>query len=214
MHAKRLVHKLEPVTDTQRCAQQHIRGLIWWFYAGLKACRLGPAQHRRRELRARFDRIFRRSTDFATLDRLLKRLHADKAGLLRVLDHPRMPLPTLGSENDIRCQVTKRAVSGGARSGTGRGCRDAFLGKACRKLGVAFWDHPCARSASPVLLPSPRSATSSAVAVSPPETQADPGFCPGCWRGAQLLERPGNSGAVKLRSAGCASLAARRQVFR
>jgi len=30
-----------------------------------------------------------------------------------------------------------------------------------------------------MLPPSPRSPTSSAVAVSPPETQADPGFCPG-----------------------------------
>jgi hypothetical protein len=84
---------------------------------------------------------------FATLDRLLKRLHANKAELLRVLDHPEIPLHTNGSENDIRCQVTKRAVSGGTRSDTGRDCRDAFLGlaKTCRKLGVAFWDYLGAR---------------------------------------------------------------------
>jgi len=147
IHAERLVHKLEPVTDTQRCAQQHVRGLIWRFYADLKACRLDLTQHRRRELRARFDRIFRRSTGFATLDRLLKRLHANKTELLRVLDHPEIPLHTNGSENDIRCQVTKRAVSGGTRSDTGRDCRDAFLelAKTCRKLGVAFWDYLGAR---------------------------------------------------------------------
>ena len=151
IHAERLVHKLEPVTDTQRWAQQHVRGLIWWFYADLKAYRLDPTQHRRRELRARFDRIFRRSTGFATLDRLLKRLHANKAELLRMLDHPRIPLHTNGSENDIRCQVTKRAVSGGTRSDTGRDCRDAFLGlaKTCRKLGVAFWDYLGARIGVP-----------------------------------------------------------------
>jgi len=151
IHAERLVHKLEPVTDTQRCAQQHVRGLIWRFYADLKAYRLDPAQHRRRELRARFDRIFRRSTGFATLDRLLKRLHANKAELLRVLEHPEIPLHTNGSENDIRCQVTKRAVSGGTRSDTGRDCRDAFLGlaKTCRKLGVAFWDYLGARIGVP-----------------------------------------------------------------
>jgi hypothetical protein len=48
-----------------------------------------------------------------------------------------------GSENDIRCQVTKRKVSGGTRSDVGRDCRDAFLGltKTCAKLGVAFWDY-------------------------------------------------------------------------
>jgi len=147
IHAERLVHKLEPVTDQQRCAQQHVRGLIWWFYADLKAYRVDPTPRRRSEMRTRFDRIFRRRTGFATLDRLLKRLHANKAELLRVLDHPEIPLHTNGSENDIRCQVTKRAVSGGTRSDTGRDCRDAFLGlaKTCRKLGVVFWDYLGAR---------------------------------------------------------------------
>jgi hypothetical protein len=37
IHAERLVHKLETFTDAQRAAQQHVRGLIWWFYADLKA---------------------------------------------------------------------------------------------------------------------------------------------------------------------------------
>src|ERR1019366_6276338 len=88
------VHKLEPFTDKQRGAQQFVRGLIWWFYADLKAYRLHPTPRRRGELRARFDRIFLRSTGFATLDRLLKRLHADKAELLMVLDCPEIPLHT------------------------------------------------------------------------------------------------------------------------
>jgi hypothetical protein len=147
IHAERLVHKLETVTDQQRAAQQYVRELIWWFYADLKAYRLDPTSRRRRELQARFDRIFRRRTGFATLDRLLKRLHANKAELLMVLGRPEIPLHTNGSENDIRCQVTKRQVSGGTHSDSGRDCRDAFLGlaKTCRKLGVAFWDYLGAR---------------------------------------------------------------------
>jgi hypothetical protein len=147
IHAERLVHKLETFTDQQRAAQHHVRGLIWWFYADLKAYRLDPTPRRRRELRARFDRIFQRRTGFTTLDRLLKRLHANKPELLMVLDHPEIPLHTNGSENDIRCQVTKRQVSGGTQSDTGRDCRDAFLGlaKTCRKLGIAFWDYLGAR---------------------------------------------------------------------
>jgi len=147
VHAERLVHKLETFTDQQRRAQQHVRGLIWWFYADLKAYRLDPTPRRRSELRARFDRIFQRHTGFATLDRLLQRLHANKAELLMVLDHPEIPLHTNGSENDIRCQVTKRQVSGGTHSDIGRDCRDAFLGlaKTCRKLGIAFWDYLGAR---------------------------------------------------------------------
>jgi hypothetical protein len=143
IHAERLVHKLETFTDQQRAAQQHMRGLIWWFYADLKAYRVDPMSRRRGELRARFDRIFLRLTGFVMLDRLLQRLHANKAELLMVLDHPEIPLHTNGSENDIRCQVTKRQVSGGTQSDLGRDCRDAFLGltKTCQKLGIAFWDY-------------------------------------------------------------------------
>ena len=130
-------------------------------------------------MRARFDRIFLRTTGFATLDRLLQRLHANKAELLMVLDHPEIPLHTNGSENDIRCQVTKRQVSGGTKTDTGRDCRDAFLGlaKTCRKLGIAFWDYLGAGSASSMLPPSPASPTSSAAAASPPDSQS-PGVLP------------------------------------
>jgi len=51
----------------------------------------------------------------------------NKRELLLVLDRPEIPLHTNGSENDIRCQVTRRKLSGGTRSDTGRDCRDAFL---------------------------------------------------------------------------------------
>ena len=66
-----------------------------------------------------------------------------------VLERPEIPLNTNGSENDIRCQVTKRKISGGTRSDAGRDCRDAFLGlpKTCAKLGIAFWDYLGARLA-------------------------------------------------------------------
>ena len=147
VHAERLVHKLDTFTDGQRAAQARIRDLIWWYYADLKAYRREPSRRRRSELRARFDRIFQRRTGFVMLDRLLERLHANKADLLRVLDRPEIPLHTNGSENDIRAQVTRRKVSGGTRSDRGRDCRDAFLGlaKTCAKLGLSFWDYLGAR---------------------------------------------------------------------
>jgi hypothetical protein len=143
VHAERLVHKLDTFTDLHRAAQEHLRALIWWFYADLKAYRLDPNPRRRGEMRARFDRIFARRTGFATLDRLLARLHANKPELLMALDRPEIPLHTNGSERDIRCQVIKRKISGGTHSGAGRDCRDAFLGlmHTCAKLGIAFWDY-------------------------------------------------------------------------
>ncbi len=143
VHAERLVHKLDTFTDRNRAAQQKVRKLIWDFYADLKVFQTNPNKRRRLALRARFDRIFQRRTGFATLDRLLARLHANKAELLMVLERSEIPLHTNGSENDIRCQVTRRKVSAGTRSDLGRDCRDAFLGlgKTCAKLGVAVWDY-------------------------------------------------------------------------
>ncbi len=111
-------------------------------------------------LKARFDLIFRRKTGFATLDRALARLYANKAELLVALDRPDIPLHTNGSENDIRCQVTRRKISGGTRSDAGRDARNAFLClmKTCDKLGVSFWDYLGSRlmaESAPVIAPLP-----------------------------------------------------------
>jgi hypothetical protein len=151
VHAERLVHKLDAFTAEQRFAQQHVRRLIWWFYRDLKAYAREPSRRRRSELKARFDRLFKRRTGFVVLDRLLARLHANKTELLRVLERPEIPLHTNGSENDIRAQVTKRKISGGTRSEAGRACRDAFLGllKTCQKLGISFWNYLGARLGIP-----------------------------------------------------------------
>lgn len=151
VHAERLVHKLDTFTDAQRAAQESSRRLIWQIYADLKDYQRTPTPRGRSDLRARFDYIFGRRTGFARLDRLLQRLHANKSELLAVLDRPQIPLHTNGSENDIRCQVIKRKVSGGTRSDRGRDCRDAFLGlaKSCAKLGIEFWDYLGSRLALP-----------------------------------------------------------------
>ena len=124
-------------------AKERIRARIWRLYADLKSYRKAPAPRRASELKRRFSRIFSTTTGFATLDRLLARLNAQKKGLLAVLERPEIPLHTNGSENDIRCQVTRRKISAGTRSDPGRDCRDAFLGlmKTCVKQAVRFWDY-------------------------------------------------------------------------
>ena len=130
VHAERLVHKLDTFTARHRAAQKLIRRLIWRFYAALKAYRLKPSRRRSIALRAWFDRIFLRQTGFATLDRLLARLHANKDEMLMVLERPEIPLHTNGSENDIRCR------SHGARSAPGH---EAISGAIA---AMPFWDWP------------------------------------------------------------------------
>jgi len=151
IHAERLVRKLDAFTDEQRQAKEDIQGRIWTLYADLKAYRTKPTPKRKAELIQRFEEIFSTQTSYATLDRLLSRLKAQKSELLLVLERPDIPLHTNGSENDIRCQVTRRKISCGTRSDLGRDCRDAFLGlmKTCAKQGIRFWQYLGARLAVP-----------------------------------------------------------------
>ena len=143
IHAERLVHKLDSFNNEQRRAIEIKRELIWWLYRDLKLYKEEPSRQRAAQLKARFKRIFSRKTGFVSLDRLLARLLDRKDDLLRVLARPDIPLHTNGSENDIRCHVTKRKISGGTRSEAGREARDAFLDlmKTCQKLSVSFFDY-------------------------------------------------------------------------
>src|SRR2546430_4161173 len=93
-------------------------------------------------IQRRFDEIFTTKTRFETLNQVLKRLHRNKAELLRVLERPEVPLHTHDSERDIRDYVKKQKVSGGTRSDPGRRCRDTFprLQKIrCQPAG-SFWE--------------------------------------------------------------------------
>ncbi len=143
VHAERLVHKLNSFNDDQRRALDLTRELIWWLYRDLKLYKDDPCRKRAAQLKARFKRIFSKNTGFVSLDRLLARLLDRMDELLRVLDRPDIPLHTNGSENDIRCHVIKRKISGGTHSEDGRDARDVFLGlmKTCQKLGVSFFDY-------------------------------------------------------------------------
>lgn len=151
VHAERLVHKLQPSSKKDRDAVALKRSLIWWLYADLKAWQRDPDPKRARALRARFERIFTRRTGYVMLDRLLTRLHRQKAQLLRVLERPEIPLHTNGSENDIRAFVTKRKISGGTVSQAGRMARDTMIGllKTCAKLRISFYQFLGSRFAVP-----------------------------------------------------------------
>ena len=179
-HAERLVHKLDAFTDLNRAAQQHVRKLIWNFYADLKAYRAKPSQSRRLALRTRFDRIFQRRTGFTTLDRLLSRLHANKAELLTVLDRPRRRyIPTaprtisaarsLGGRSAPEPAATLAAIavmhsSASARPAPSSAWSSGTFSAVSSMFSVSASFRPCPDS--------------STAAASPPDPGACPGFCP------------------------------------
>jgi len=141
IHAERTLARLIPFNDKYRQTLEGIRKQVWDFYAELKAYKAVPGPTEKTRLETRFDELFATQTDFATINGALKRLAANKAELLRVLERPELPLHNNPSENDIRDYVKKRKISGSTRSDAGRLCRDTFasLKKTCRKLGIGFW---------------------------------------------------------------------------
>nr|WP_234891422.1 transposase [Sinorhizobium meliloti] len=141
IHAERLLQKLMPATAKQERLVTTIRDLVWRFYKALKGWKQQPSPQLITGFRRRFDKIFARRTGYTELDELLLRLHRRKAELLKVLEHPYIPLHTNASENDIRSFVTRRKISGGTISVGGRIARDVMLGlmKTCQKLGISFY---------------------------------------------------------------------------
>jgi hypothetical protein len=113
VHAERLVHKLDTFCPRQACAKANIQADIWELYRDLKAYCRDPVAAATPALRERFDRLVGTRTGFATLDRLLARLQANRDELLVVLDRPEVPLHTNDAENDLRAVVTRRQLSGG-----------------------------------------------------------------------------------------------------
>jgi len=143
IHAERSLTKLMPVTDQEHAILEATRTRIWQFYEALKAYQQAPDTEQKTRLAGRFDDIFAATTGYEALDAVLCRLTKHKADLLRVLDHPEIPLHNNGSEQAIREYVTRRKISGGTRSEAGRRSRDTFtsLKQTCRKLGVSFWQY-------------------------------------------------------------------------
>jgi hypothetical protein len=143
IHAERPLARMIPYSEAHRQAIEKIREQLWKLYQDLKAYQKAPDSAQQPVLEARFDALVDQKTGFPSIDTVLKTMRQHKADLLRVLEHPAVPLHNNASESDIRDYVKKRKISGSTRSATGRRCRDTFatLKKTCRKLAVKFWDY-------------------------------------------------------------------------
>ena len=111
VHAERNLYTLEPINDEQRKALDEVRGRVWDLYAALKDYRCTPTAELSQKLSEQFDTLVETKTCFARLNAALQRMAKNKADLLRVLDHPQVPLHTNAVETDVREMVKRRKVS-------------------------------------------------------------------------------------------------------
>lgn len=92
VHEGRHYTKLVAHLDIHRRLLDTVRGEFWTYYRELLAYRTQPIAPERTRLVARFEALFGQVTGFRLLDERLARTREKQRSLLRVLDHPELPL--------------------------------------------------------------------------------------------------------------------------
>ena len=111
------------------------------FFRLLKEYKWHPMRGMKAHISKRFDELFTTRSGYGELDDRIAATYAEKEKLLRVLDHPSIPLDNNESERGLREIVVKRLVSHGTRSEAGRKAWENMMTilDTCRKNGVSFY---------------------------------------------------------------------------
>lgn len=139
IHAVRLLEKDKPLKNEKA---DSVINKLCFLYHHLKRYKRKPTVIFKQRLNRYFDQICDLTVSSGSFEEALLRFKQNKKDLLRVLEHPEIPLHNNSSENDLREYVTKRKISSTTRSDLGKRARDVFLSlmKTCDKMKVSFWD--------------------------------------------------------------------------
>lgn len=141
VHEGRHYTKLTAYLPQHRAPLDTFRKQFWTYYHELLAYRVQPTAAERTRLQTRFETLFTPDTGFRLLDERITLTRRKQLDLLRVLDHPELPLHNNPAELAARRRVRKRDASFGPRSPAGRAAWDTFhtLAATTQQLGVSFY---------------------------------------------------------------------------
>lgn len=143
VHEGRHYRKLTPWFKHDRELVDAFRQRFWEYYDQLLVYREAPGAEEQARLSAAFDDLFSTVTGYIVLDDRIAATREKKASLLKVLEHPEIPLHNNAAELGARGRVRKRDVSFGPRTEDGKRAWDTFMTLAAttRKLGVSFYEY-------------------------------------------------------------------------
>jgi hypothetical protein len=156
VHEGRHYKKLTPFVDYHRQLLQDFQKQFWTYYHDLQAYRSNPVPEQALKLSQTFDDLFGQVTGYDELDKRIAKSKVKKDRLLKVLQHPEIPLHNNPAELAARRRVRKRDISFGPRTADGLAAWDTFMSLAatCKKLGVSFYAYIYDRVAAVYALPS------------------------------------------------------------
>ena len=141
VHDNRHYKKLTPWLLYNRKKLEDFMAEYRAFFHLLKDYKRHTSRKMKVQVRKRFDDLFTTHTGYGELDERIIATYSERDKLLRVLDHPNIPLDNNESERGVREFVIKRLVSHGTRSEAGRRAWENMMTilDTCRKNGASFY---------------------------------------------------------------------------
>ncbi len=141
VHMERPLRKISSSSESVKKELEQVREAIWRLYRTLKESAL--TQTGREEVEKQYDALVAMKSISPKITFVIENFIEYRDEMLKVLDHPGLPLHNNDSERDIRGFVKRRKISGSTKSEKGRQFRDglASLKQTCFRLGISFWEY-------------------------------------------------------------------------
>ena len=156
VHEGRHYKKLSPVFACHQVILGQFLDDFWDYYRELLAYKDAPSPEAALLLRSKFRLLFETPSGYELLDER-KQLTATKVSeLLRVLEHPELPLHNNPAELAARTMVQRRNISYATGTIEGTQAWDTFMSLVAttRQLGISFFDYVRDRISQLGIIPS------------------------------------------------------------
>jgi hypothetical protein len=143
VHEGRHYKKLSPVVACHQEALAQFLDDFWDYYRDLLAYRDSPSEQTAKKLQFEFCQLFGTNSAYQQLDERKQLTAAKMSELLRVLEHPELPLHNNPAELAARTMVQRRNISYATQTTEGTRAWDTFMSLVAttRKLGISFFEY-------------------------------------------------------------------------
>lgn len=143
VHEGRHYKKLSPFIACHQKSLDEFLDKFWKYYRKLLDYRDSRHQQQAEELRAEFWTLFSTDSGYEHLDERKRLTRLKISELLRVLEHPELPLHNNPAELAARTMVQRRNISYATQTLEGTQARDTFMSLVAttRKLGISFFEY-------------------------------------------------------------------------